>query len=116
MPYTPSASAGDLPQNRFEFTIGDEVVSLPKLEFLPYEADEYLNELNGRITQRNFILGLIDATDEEVGAKYRASRPARDQVIDLYGEWEGSSEVTVGKSEDSSPSSASTESGSSTTS
>lgn len=107
MAFNIPAPAGDQPQNRFTFDLGSETLSLPKLEYVPYEADEFLNKLRGEagtVTQRNFILQFIDACDSKVGAKLRKTRPSRDQVEALYEAWANASEVTPGKSSDSSTS------------
>lgn len=91
--------AGHLKKNRFEFKLGDETASLPKLEFLPPEGDDYLDEVADRgMSNRTFILGFVDAVSPEVGAKLRALKLSRDQVNAFYEGWKNSSKVTPGES------------------
>lgn len=93
------APAGNLKKNRFEFDLGGETLSLPKIEFVPAEADDYLSEVSGKaLPQKEFILGFIEATDPEVGKKVREARMSRDQVDALYTAWGKASKVDAEKS------------------
>lgn len=94
------APAGSLKKNRFEFKLGDESVSLPKLEFLPVDADDYLDKMEGgrNVSNRTYIHGLVEAVDAEVGEKFRALRLTRDQTNAFYEAWQNSSKVTTGES------------------
>lgn len=98
------APAGDQPQNRFEFVLGPEslgaeILSLPKLEFVPPEADDYLRDAAGKsLPRRDFILGFIEACDPEVGKKVRDARLHRHQIDALYEEWGNVSKVDEGES------------------
>lgn len=93
------AAAGHLKKNRFEFALGEETLSLPKLEFVPSESDDYLADVAIRaLPQKEFILGFIEATDAEVGKKVREARLSRDQVDALYTAWGKASKISVGES------------------
>lgn len=93
------APAGHLKKNRFEFDLSGETLSLPKIEFVPPESDEYLKEVAGQsLPQKEFILGFIEATDPGVGKKVREARLHRDQIDALYTAWGKSSRVDAEKS------------------
>lgn len=84
------AAAGHLKKNRFEFQLpnDDAVYSLPKLEFCPSEGEDYIKESSGKSqTNRDFVFGLVDVLDPELGAKLRASGLSRDQVSAFYETW-----------------------------
>lgn len=93
------ASGGHLKKNRFEFELSGETVSLPKLEFVPAEGEEYLASIAGQdISRTNFVLGFITAIDPELGEKVRGGGLARDQVEALYKAWAEASKVDEGES------------------
>ncbi|MBF6189423.1 hypothetical protein [Nocardia farcinica] len=99
MVYQIPAPAGHLKKNRFEFKLGDEILSLPKIEFVPPEADEYLAEVTAKaLPQREFILGFIGSIDPDIEKKLREARLSRDQLDDLYGAWGRASRVGAGES------------------
>lgn len=84
------AAAGHLKKNRFEFQLpnDDAVYSLPKLEFCPSDGEDYIKESSGKSqTNRDFVFGLVDVLDPELGTKLRASGLARDQVSAFYESW-----------------------------
>ncbi|MGW3545897.1 hypothetical protein ACWDNI_35895 [Nocardia niigatensis] len=84
------------------FKLGDETLDLPKVQYLPAEAEDYIAEVTGKnLSIAAYTLGLMEATDPEVGAKVRAARLARDQVEDLLVAWREASSVTEGESSDS---------------
>ncbi len=93
------ADAGHLKKNRFEFKLGDETVSLPKLEFVPADADEYLNDAVGKgMPQREFVLGFVASIDAEIAQKMRDQKLTRFQVDALYEAWVAASKVDTGES------------------
>ncbi|MBF6133512.1 hypothetical protein IU501_10925 [Nocardia otitidiscaviarum] len=97
--------AGKLKRNRFEFKLGGEIRSLPKIDYVPAEADDYLKAMRGKsVAQREFVLGFIGACDPEIEAKMRELKLTRDQVDALYEAWGKASRVTAGESSDSSTS------------
>jgi hypothetical protein len=101
------APAGHLPKNRFEFQLPGEKEkrSIPKLDYLPIEADEYLRGIENRmLPQREYILGLVEATDAEIGKLLRDERLTRDQVNAFYDAWRAASKVSEGESSGSSQS------------
>ncbi|MBF6363213.1 hypothetical protein IU447_24150 [Nocardia farcinica] len=99
MVYQIPAPAGHLKKNRFEFKLGDEILSLPKLEFVPPEADEFLAAVDTTtLTQTEFILGFIGSVDPDIEKKLREARLSRDQLNDLYGAWGRASRVGAGES------------------
>lgn len=84
------AAGGHLKKNRFEFRLpGDDTVhSLPKLEYTPPEGEEYFESAAGKaLNNREFVSGLIDTLDAELGKKFRAARLSRDQVRAFYQSW-----------------------------
>lgn len=98
----------DLPENRFEFQLepGDgEVLSLPKMEYLPRAVDKYLKSIEGTtLPLHEYVLGVIDATDPELGELVRGAELERDQITALHVAWKAASEVDEGKSSGSSQS------------
>lgn len=91
--------AGSLKKNRFEFELGEEVLSLPKLEFVPPEGEDYLDESSEKgLTRYQFIQGFMAAIDPDLGKKVAAARLARDQLYALYDAWTSASKVTPGES------------------
>ncbi|AHH22107.1 hypothetical protein NONO_c73510 [Nocardia nova SH22a] len=94
---------GHLKKNRFEFELGGEVLSLPKMEYIPASGDEFLTSVAGQsLPFVGYLLGFIDAIDAETGAKVRAAHLDRDQLDALHTAWKGSSKVDEGESSGSS--------------
>ncbi|KIA63001.1 hypothetical protein [Nocardia vulneris] len=93
------AAGARLKKNRFEFKLGDETVSVPKLEFIPAEAEDYLEEVNGKgLSMYRFVIGFIASFDPDLGKKLHEARLSRDQITDLYAAWGASSKVSTGES------------------
>lgn len=93
------AAAGHLKKNRFEFEFDGKVESLPKLDYVPPEGDDYIAELNGKaLPTREYVLGFIEAIDPDLGKRMRDARMARDQVAALYDAWRAASKVDEGES------------------
>lgn len=94
--------AGDLKKNRFEFKIpgSTEVLSLPRQEFMPAEAEEFIEEKvrDPKLSRRAYILGLIAAVDPAVGEKVAQARLDRAQLGELFDAWLAASAVDPGKS------------------
>lgn len=96
-------SKAHLKRNRFEFELGGEVLSLPKLDYTPASGDEYLATAASRsLPFAGYVLGFMEACDPEVGAKVRAAKLNRDQLEALHTAWKGSSKVDEGESSNSS--------------
>lgn len=93
------AAAGHLKKNRFHFKLNGKDESLPKLEFVPPETEEYLAapETANRI-RREFILGFIGSIDADLEQRVRDARFARDQLEAFYDAWIASSKVGEGES------------------
>lgn len=91
------ASGGHLKKNRFEFELGEETLSLPKLDYVPSSADEWMRERDRSMTATEFILAFIEQVDAEVGAKVRAAKLHRDQIDALQQGWIEASGVTPGE-------------------
>lgn len=94
------APAGHLKKNRFEFQLGDETLSIPKMEFFTIEAEEWAMKAatDPTILRRAYIIGLFAACDPEVGEKIEAARLTRDQLGALYDAWGEASKVDPEKS------------------
>lgn len=91
--------AGKLKKNRFEFELGGETLSVPKLEFLSADSEDLLKaDETMRLLKTEYVMRLIEAESPEAGAKVRAARLSRDQLNDLYQAWSESSKVTTGES------------------
>lgn len=97
--------AGHLKINRFEFKLGGKTVSLPKMEFLPPEGEDFIDKAAVKpMSNRDYFLGLVDAIgeaaeeDAEIGKKLRAMRLHRDQLVALHNAWKDSSKVDEGES------------------
>jgi hypothetical protein len=96
-------SKAHLKRNRFEFELGGEVLSLPKLDYTPAAGDEYLATVAKQsLPFAAYVLGFMEAVDPEVGAKVRAAKLDRDQLEALHSAWRGSSKVDEGESSNSS--------------
>lgn len=100
MVYTVGPSAGHLKKNHFEFKLGSETLSVPKIEFFSADVEEWVAETgtNPTVLRRAYIIGLFTACDPEVGKKVEAARLSRDQLNDLYEAWGAASKVDEGKS------------------
>lgn len=98
--YKVTSGAGALKKNRFEFTLGEETLSLPRQEFMPADGEDYITEHAQRpeMSRRSYILGLIAAVDPAVGEKVDAARLGRDELSGLFEAWLESSAVDPGKS------------------
>lgn len=91
--------AGDLKENRFEFKLGTKTVSLPKMEFLPPDGEDFIDSAATKpMSNRTYFLGLVEAIDPEIGKALRAKRLHRDQIIALHEAWKDSSKVDEGES------------------
>ncbi|MGW6121506.1 hypothetical protein ACWFRF_20860 [Nocardia sp. NPDC055165] len=97
--------AGQLKINRFEFKLGAKTVSLPKLEFLPPEGEEFIDKAAiTPMSNRDYFLGLVDAIgeaeaeDAAIGKTLRRMRLHRDQLTALHTAWKDSSKVDEGES------------------
>lgn len=92
------APAGHLKKNRFHFELGGEILSLPKMEFVPPDADDFLKDMSPDLTRKDFVLGFIEACDPEVGKKVHEARLHRDQVYALQDAWIAASKLNPGES------------------
>lgn len=93
------ASSGHLKKNQFEFEFDGVTLSLPKIEYVPAEADEFAAENGGReMNYREFILRFTGACDPAIEKKMRAAKLDREQVSAFYRAWLASSKVTPGES------------------
>lgn len=91
--------AGHLKKNRFEFEFDGKIESLPKLDYVPPEGDDYLAEVSGKaLPNKEFVLGFVESIDPGLGKRMRDARMARDQVIALYDAWRAASKVDEGES------------------
>ena len=97
MAFKVPAPVGHLKKNRFEFELGEETLSLPKLDYVPSSADEWMRDRDKGLTRTEFLLTFIDQVDAEVGAKIRAAKLTRDQIDALQQGWIDASEVTLGE-------------------
>ncbi|WP_040815049.1 hypothetical protein [Nocardia concava] len=98
-------SKANLKKNRFEFKVAGEVLSLPKMDYMPSEVDDYLVSIQGtNLSITAYLLGIITACDPEVAERIRAARLNRDQIQSLLDAWREASKVTEGESSDSSKS------------
>lgn len=93
--------AGDLPENRFEFTdIKGKAFSLPKMDYLPFAATEYLEGVTtGTIPDPGFsafIRKFMTTAEPKVAPAVKAL--TRDQLVALRNAWYEASKVTVGES------------------
>lgn len=99
------APAGHLKKNRFEFDLEGETLSLPKMEYVPSEADDWLRDMIGkRLQTREYVIGFATACDAAVGGKLAQAKFSRDQWDAFYTAWQEASKVTEGESSNSSKS------------
>lgn len=91
---------GSLPENRFEFEHKGKTFSLPKIEYLPNEATEYLEGINaGSLPDPGFtafIRTFMTKADPKVAPAIKAL--TRDQLVALRNAWYEASKVTTGES------------------
>lgn len=93
------ASTAHLKKNRFEFECDGEILSLPKIEFIPASADEFASgAVAQRLTQREFVIQFVGHCDPEVEKKLRAAGLDRGQVADFYKAWSAASKAALGES------------------
>lgn len=99
MVYKIAPTGANLKKNRFEFDLGGETLSLPKIEYVPAEADEFTATPEAReLTRREFVLQFAGACDPDVEKKLREAGLHRDQVNGFYEAWLAASKVTPGES------------------
>lgn len=93
------APAARLKKNQFIFELDGTTESLPKMEFMTPEGEDYLAEIADKSMQsRDYILGLVEAIDPDLGKRLREARLARDQLKAFYDAWLESSKVDPGES------------------
>lgn len=92
--------ASHLPENRFRFRLGDEVLSVPKMDYVSHAANEWLNTPGSTaMSLHEFALQFMQVVEPEVGEKVIAAKLERDQVLAIYNAWSEAGKVTAGKSE-----------------
>jgi hypothetical protein len=113
MTFQVPTSAGDLPENRFEFSLpkSKKTYSVPKLEFLTGEQMMKVVSVDkasaaGTLGDSDIAV-IFELFEDMCDAPVRAL--AMDQLFALYEAWSAASDVTPGESDGSPSSSASTD-------
>lgn len=113
MVYKVPAAKSALPENRFEFEIGDAVHSVPKMEFANgatldvYDKMTKIDDDNVSIEDATLIYKIFEAANPIVGAAVRSLEP--EQAFALFQAWSEAGDLDAPKSSGSEESSTSTE-------
>jgi hypothetical protein len=114
MTFNVPVSAGEKPENRFEFTMpgSKKKYSLPKMEFLTGEHLLLVSKIEDDEFGPESVTALFQLTDDLTDAAIR--KLAMDQLVAFFLAWSDASEVTPPESDGSPALSESTESKSNT--
>jgi hypothetical protein len=114
MTFNVPASAGEKPENRFEFTLpgAKKRYSIPKMDFLTGEHLLLVSQVEDQEFGADSVKALFQLTDELTDAPIR--KLAMDQLVAFYDAWGSASAVTPPESDGSPALSESTDSKSNT--